>query len=458
MQHELRLDVFPTMHIDTWVRIHPSARRVLLRGSEPECRCRCGWNEVPVRVLTDDSVSPDRVEISTRVLDRLSLPIFPDHVRASVRSGQLVIGPVIGILANPHWNDKARTVRPSKQLPAVKKLLEVGADSGALCYMMRAKDVDFQRMRTVAYLWTGARWERHILPLPDVIYDQVISRKVEFDKQHAAARRRLSELYGKRIFNDGFFDKWEVYQWLSKDAGTRGHMPDTQPYVNAQTAASFLQRYPVTFLKPVHGSLGLGIVRVVRLTDGYQYAVKRLGDDALTGSAASAAEVVRVLQKRLAARPYLLQQGINLALFRGRPFDIRILLQRDGTGQWRRTKAFARVAKPGEFTSNLSNGGEALPMETVLSGVFGDAQYRQRVCRSIYRLARTVADVVERQSEKHYGELGIDIGVDSHGGIWVIEVNSKPRKALETERGRRDLVELAFARPMQYAMHVALTS
>lgn len=36
-----------------------------------------------------------------------------------------------------------------------------------------------------------------------------------------------------------------------------------------------------------------------------------------------------------------------------------------------------------------------------------------------------------------------------------IEVNSKPRKAPRTEKGRQDLVDLAFHRPMEYAIRLA---
>lgn len=458
MEQDLRLRIRRVQHIEPWIRVHPDAGRVLLRTSDGICECRCGISEVQVRAITDHRLEADVLEISERVLDLLSVPVLPAHVQAWIRPGEVVIGPLIGVLANPRWNDKAHTVRPSQQLPAIQKLLEIGAEEGALCYVLGARDIDFQRMRATGFLWDGRSWTRHILPLPDTIYDQVISRKLEFQKQHQQARRRLSELYGPRIFNDGFFDKWQIHQWLSQDPATRTRTPATQRATSLQGMAQFMEKHPVTFFKPIHGSLGLGIIRVQRLASGYQYAMKRARGDPRTGHGSTSLEVARALRRVVLGRPYVMQQGIEVALYRTRPFDVRILLQRDGTGEWKRTKAFVRVAKAGDFTSNLRSGGEALPMDTVFREVFPGASQARRVRRSILRLARDVAETMERQSGKRFGELGVDLGVDQHGNAWVIEVNSKPWKTPDTVRGRRDLVDLAFRRPMAYAIHLALTS
>jgi glutathione synthase/RimK-type ligase-like ATP-grasp enzyme len=407
-------------------------------------------------VVVDEQMPEDAAELSTKLLDRLSLSTLPSHVVAYSQPGELVIGPSIGILSNPRWNEKARTIRPSKQLPALCKLLETAAAQGALCFLMRARDVDFATKQVKAYLWMDGNWQHTVLPLPDVVYDQVLSRKVEFDEVHATVRQRLSQMYGTRIFNDGFFDKLEVYEWLARDSLVRSHVPDTVRYTRLQDAAVFIQRNPCTFLKPVHGSLGLGIIRFTHQPDGsISYAAKRAAAPPLQGKSANAVEALRTFRKRLAARPYLLQRGIDLATYQDRPFDIRILLQRDGSGEWRRTKAFARVAPPGEFTSNLSSGGEALPVDTILSAVFPSADQQRRCRRLIHRLSRHVADAIERESGKVFGELGLDIGVDGQGGVWIIEVNSKPRKTPVTERGRQDLVDLAFARPVEYALYLA---
>jgi len=52
------------------------------------------------------------------------------------------------------------------------------------------------------------------------------------------------------------------------------------------------------------------------------------------------------------------------------------------------------------------------------------------------------------------GEIGLDLGVDRRGRVWLIEVNAKPfRKVFDAGPKRR--VFLSFRRPMAYARYLA---
>ena len=50
-----------------------------------------------------------------------------------------------------------------------------------------------------------------------------------------------------------------------------------------------------------------------------------------------------------------------------------------------------------------------------------------------------------------FGELGIDLALDENGAIWFFECNSKPGKDTVVLAGNQEEVDLAFARPLQYA-------
>jgi glutathione synthase/RimK-type ligase-like ATP-grasp enzyme len=354
------------------------------------------------------------------------------------------------------WNAKEQALVRTRQLPSLEKLVLSGTGLGVFCYLFRLEDVDFQTFETIGYTVTDEGWKRLVVPLPNSIYDQVTSRKLERSHSYAEKRVKLSEIYATRIFNDGFFDKLQVNEWLIQDVRLRKYVPLTARYQSASDATAFVQRFPTTFFKPVHGSLGLGIIRVTKNLDGsVSYAIKRQHITPIEEKVENSGKAIRRLQKRLKSRPYLMQQGITLASYHDRPFDIRILLQRDGSGVWRRTKVFARVAKAGDFTSNLSSGGEALPVNTVLQSVFPSVESRKTCHRQIRKVSNLITEVIERESGKQFGELGVDVGVDENGNVWIIEVNSKPWKSATTEKGRQDLVDLAFQRPIQYAIHLA---
>lgn len=453
-QSSLRLRTFQgTLPV---VHVHPSHRAKLsIREGDP-CPCQFGMRSATAWVVADPSVSEDELCLTSELCARLSLQGGELPVFGQLTADQVRIGPLIGILCNPAWNPRKQVMGQTKQLPVLEKLIDAGEQAGTLCVLFRIEDVDFQAMTIRALMRHGGGWKRQTLPLPDVIYDQVISRRRERTRAHAERRERLSKLYGKRIFNDGFFDKWEVHEWLKQDVRVRAHMPQTIRYTRPKAAVSFVLRHPVTFLKPIHGSLGLGIVRLIRQGDGgIQYDVKRPRQVPLHGRAATAEEALRTFRARLRARPYLIQQGIALANYQERPFDIRILLQRDGSGEWQRTKMFARVARTGDFTSNLSSGGEAMPVHKVFTEVFQRADQARSCQRDVARVSRFVPEVLERESGKVFGEVGLDIGVEPDGRVWIIEVNSKPWKSPTTEKGRQDLVDLSFSRPIAYAVWLA---
>lgn len=421
----------------------------------PSCVCKLGRRRVNVPVVLDARASNDSVYITPALHETLLSGVDIDTIEATIHNRQVVFGPVIGILCNPVWDSKRQTLRTNTQLAGLQKMAEAARRRGALAYIFAIRDVHFDDHRIHGCVWRGGHWHRVWLPMPDVVYDQVISRKLEQNKVYRRKRERLSEVYQGRIFNDGFFDKWQVYEWLTGDKRTRRHIPNTLLYTRPKTCAQFIRAHGTTFLKPVHGSLGLGIIRVQPKAEGQTfYEIKsKQGREQRTAPSPEAA--VDSLKPRLSKRPYLIQQGLLLAHYKDRPFDVRIVLQRNGEGEWRRTKGFARVAKNGEFTSNLSSGGEAMPVEKVLQTIFAKPSQRLQCRRQIQKVSHLVTTVIEEQSGKEFGELGIDIGIDSRGQVWIIEVNSKPWKRPFTESGRQDLVDRAFERPMEYAIFLA---
>lgn len=450
-----RLSIFTFPDARLLIRLSPTqsgAGNFLVRPF----RVVCGFQTVSCDLIPDASVRSSQALVTSGLMGRLHMNDMPTPVHASLREGQLKIGPNVGILCNPRWDSKNKTMKSTSQLAALQKLLEAAESMGVRAYLFRVEDVDFDNLSVRAYALTARGWRSVRAPLPDVIYDQLISRRRERSAEHAKLRLKLSKLYGGRIFNDGFFDKWQVHEWLSKEKRMLAHLPKTIRYTGNQAAHEFVKRHATVYMKPVHGSLGLGIVKVANQSDGtLTYEIKRPNQAPVSGRSTTTEDMMKSFRKRLTGRPYVLQQGIPLATYDGRPFDIRILLQRDGSGEWKRTKAFARITKPGDITSNLSSGGEAMPMTAVLERIFPNRDKRRNCKAQVQRVSRWVAEAIEQNSGKTFGELGVDLGVDPTGHVWVIEVNSKPWKSPTTEKGSQHIVDLAFERPIAYAAWLA---
>ncbi len=292
-------------------------------------------------------------------------------------------------------------------------------------------------------------WVTEKTGLPDVVWNRYFMRDEEdlFDQLQEA---------GVPLLNERNLNKWEAYCALLADGRVRPHLPETARLTDAGVAMRMLERHPVIYIKPVAGSVGRGIVRaqlegpgLVRL----QYVSRET--EKLREVFATDSQIQQWLEHRYRSQRFLVQQGLSLQVFHGRPADVRVLAQKDGSGRWRVTGMGARVAAHGRFTANLHTGGHGVPVELLLEAVCPrDAARRRRLAAQLAELALVTAERLERRAGR-LGELGLDFGVDHRGNIWYIEQNAQPGRTLFEHLGRPEIWELAHLRPVQYSKYLA---
>lgn len=298
--------------------------------------------------------------------------------------------------------------------------------------------------------WAPARrgWRRRWYPLPDVVYDRAWGLGPK-------ARRRFQELVERflfeadiPVFNPDFGDKLAVYALLSQVPELAPHLPRTLP-LSVESVAALSEEHRLLFIKPVRGRQGKGIYRVVRQGDRFE-TTKRLDSGSLRKRAyRSAGELVEAVLSEARYDGYLVQQGIDLVRAGRRAVDVRVVVQRDARGRWGVSGVGVRLGAPGGFLSNLHAGGRAATLSELVR--------RTRLRTTARRLKRSAERVallaVEALSEAHplLGEVGLDLGIDRRGHLWLLEANRQPGRATFARAGlvrswattRRRVVEFA---------------
>jgi glutathione synthase/RimK-type ligase-like ATP-grasp enzyme/antitoxin component of MazEF toxin-antitoxin module len=352
-----------------------------------------------------------------------SLPVQCYKFHASYRKENniLYLGPVVGLLTE--FNALATEPSFGSIHTFCEELHHGILEAGGFFYVFTYKEFNVQ-----GYYYSNGNWIPSELPLPDVIYNRIHSRRLEYANDFTLFRKKLEQL-NIPLFNDRFLSKWEVHQQLINENHLFTHVPETGLF-SKENLTYFLEKYENVFIKPVHGSQGRSIFKLEKM-DGVlsvNSSLKALSEKKLKKFTID--EIYLQLKPLLNNRIYIVQQGIPLITYESRGMDFRVLCHKNHKDFWEVTSVVARISAEEEFVSNIAKGGEVMAPLTAIEKSF-TAQDASRILTEMKELAVEITSWISLQSSGIFGELGIDMGIDHNGKVWLIEVNSKPSKNFE---------------------------
>ncbi|HEY0827874.1 MAG TPA: YheC/YheD family protein [Bacilli bacterium] len=332
-----------------------------------------------------------------------------------------------------------------------RKLIIAGRKLGLEVFVFTPEDVQAEKKRILAHCYDTAkqRWVRKWTAFPALIFDRCRFQATPRFKQLKLFRAKYKNL---TYLNRTLANKWIIHQVLSKNSVIKPFLPESWIFSNPEELFTAMQRRKVWFLKPINGTGGRGILRIERSKEGMFLMQGRdeqrriINPVRLTKSQL----VVKLAPWNMKGR-YLLQQGIDLKLANGRVHDYRLLIQRNGSGEWEVTGCAGRIGPDHSITSNLHGGGRAISMSRLLKAHFSSAEKIESIKKSAYKLAY---DVV-KELEEHYGrlcELALDIAIDRAGDVWLLEVNPKPSREVFSQINEPGVYQKAISRPLEYAL------
>ncbi|GAA4708616.1 YheC/YheD family protein [Brevibacillus fulvus] len=350
--------------------------------------------------------------------------------------------PMIGILT---WHEGTRFAEPS----FFRRMIRAGKELGCVVYLFGPQDVLASQRKVRGYTFQqGTGWTRQTYRLPDVVIDRFRFSRTHRFREYVKLRKQNTFLYA----NNRLANKWKVHQVLERNPIMCQWLPETRLY-SQRNLRMMLDKYRRVYVKPANGTGGRGILRIDR-----QGAVFRmLGRDQqrhkVSGSKRNSAALAKWLDNWVKRDKYVIQQGLFLELIPKRAIDLRLLIQKDRQGAWSVTGCGIRVGTSNSATSNLHGGGTAASAQPFLEQRFGHdktAAILQDCNQLAYQTALTL--------EQHYGqmlELGLDIGIDTTGQVWLIEVNPKPGREIFREMGDWQRYREAIRRPLEYALFLS---
>lgn len=311
------------------------------------------------------------------------------------------------------------------------------------CYF-RLKDIDTNHLKVQALVKKGIKSVNQRIEIPKVIYNRSLPTS---DKNKILPKLRRN---GYTIFNDSnYFNKFDMHQQLSKNEYFHNYLPETLT-ANRTNLNRMMKKYQTLILKKKRGSLGIGIMILTKERNNWYLSYRKGSSEKWHRQLVKEMALPKRLRRVLASGNYIVQQKLELANIGQRPFDVRVCVQRNPSGDWQVTGMVARLARKGAYVTNAARGASLIPVDKVLNGLNVDTK---KMMQTIEELAIRSAIEMEKY-RTHLGDLGIDIAISNEGHPYFIECNGRHHKYIYRKGGMMDVWKDMFITPIGYARYL----
>ena len=330
-----------------------------------------------------------------------------------------------------------------------KKLSLIGRRLGIRVFVFSPRDVDLEDRTIIGYEFVKGIWQREVFPLPQMIYDRCFIGPTT--RLYKSTIEKLQNDPAITFLGRGLSGKWEVHQILEKCPELTRWLPETRPFSMA-CLTDLLHEHGAAIVKPAAGTHGIGVMLIQREVDCYTVVGRNRENQPFHKRFRSVKALERYMTAVAASRRYLVQQYLELHTPDGTPFDVRVLVQKNGDGQWQTTGMAVRLGSKESITSNLHGGGKAVPLHPFLKTHF-PLHKRSQIETELDKMLEILPGFLE-ENHGRLVELGIDVGIDRGGNVWIIEVNSRPGRnvfrQIEDQKARLH----SIAQPVRYANYL----
>jgi glutathione synthase/RimK-type ligase-like ATP-grasp enzyme len=398
--------------IKNTIEMHPDTASVIGFAEYKKAVVRFGVQMHYADVVLNSALSGSDILLSSKLITSLHIPDFADY-ELKISGNEIDIGPYIGMLMSLEDQKLTWSV-----LERMKVYVSDYANlhGAVVIFALDKADAVGRLIEGYCYHPVKKTFKRGIYPFPSAIY-----RSVGLNDRW---KNCFLTAMGNRFFNNHYFSKWEMYKWYSANPDISDHVPFTCVLKTADDVFTTLDKYGKVFIKPISGLGGHGITQAAETAGGYEFKYRVKGENH-SELKATKDEVTEYIKIKFGRSRYLVQQPIDLIKINDCVVDFRCIMQKNHTGNWFCMAIIGRYGKKGSIVSNISSGGTAFILSSNAnspSPLRGDKA--ALLSNEISAFALDVCKALDAYG-LNIGTVGIDIGVDNNGKLWLIEINNR---------------------------------
>ncbi|WHY02040.1 YheC/YheD family protein [Neobacillus sp. DY30] len=347
--------------------------------------------------------------------------------------------PTVGILVGGLTYSRIKKKRSSFE--PIRFYEEACIQYGLFPCFFRLKDI-MPETNEINALVKGdkGKYELKVITIPKIIHN----RGLFFGNQSKLKIKNIQKT-GVIIFNDrNRFGKWTVHEMLMKNEELQPHLPETKR-ASSVNLIEMMEKYKELIIKPSNGSLGSGVVMVEKKASNLwevRYREKR---------EAFANEWPEIIRKKVLNKNYIIQERIPLAEYQGSPFDLRVSVQKNGIGEWQVTGMVGKVAKIGNYVTNVAKGGTCKTLKQLLND-FSDLDVNE-----VYQSIEDFSIKAVTELNKYFpslADVGLDIGLTAEGFPMFIECNGRDLRYSFKNAQMEAVWKATYTTPISYARYL----
>jgi glutathione synthase/RimK-type ligase-like ATP-grasp enzyme len=347
----------------------------------------------------------------------------------------------LGILVSPLLY---RGIKRGKKLHSLSFYEEACLENNVIPCYFQLEDISIDKHQMEAYVKRDGKYLKVTIPRPMVIH----YRGYHYSK---SAKTKIKGLQKEGIV---FFNEWNrygkmrVYSILKENEEIKPHIPKTCIF-NNENMLEMLDEYRELIIKPNRGSLGRNALKIVQLEKN-KWVLHNPKNISAKEEVFSNNLWPEIFTSALSAR-YIIQERIPLAEYQGSPFDIRVSVQKNGDGEWQVTGMVGKVAKSGNFVTNVARGGTCYPLKEILVSLhhLDENQVYEDIKQLSIKIAKQLGESIS-----NFADMGLDIGITEKGFPMFIECNARDLRYSFRNANLLTTWKATYSTPISYGKYL----
>ena len=283
---------------------------------------------------------------------------------------------------------------------------------------LRPKDIMMEENKVRGQVYINNSWQEKIVDIPPFI-DVV---PYNFKK----GNREIMDYLKNRTFlsddRSNVLSKIKLQNILKKEQEFSHLIIPTHKVRKFEDIIHYLNEYSSIVLKPLRGIQGRGVYILNKSGDHYTVGFKTIEREMNKN------QIATFFEDEITGKNYILQKYVQSRTLSGDPFDCRIHVEKGGDGKWHSARNYIRIGIGQKVISNVNQGGGISDPKPFLKANFGEENWA-KINKKLNNLAVTLPYKIEELRGTHIMTLGMDIGIDKDGELYLFEVNDGPATA-----------------------------